>query len=84
MFLQDDEKGRRRRSRIVQILNESNRFSEIGISGGFFRSPRSIEWANGPTKCGRYLLRSSLAAALPGERRVSARWGWAGVKSGLF
>jgi hypothetical protein len=31
---------------------------------GFFRSPRSIEWANGPTKCGGYLLRSSLAAAL--------------------
>jgi hypothetical protein len=30
----------------------------------FFRSPRSIEWANGPTKCGGYLLRSSLAAAL--------------------
>jgi hypothetical protein len=51
---------------------------------GFFRSPRSIEWANGPTKCGGYLLRSSLAAALPAERRVSARRGWAREKSGLF
>ena len=31
---------------------------------GFSRSPRSIESANGPTKCGGYLLRFSLAAAL--------------------
>ena len=31
---------------------------------GFFRSPSSIVRANGPTECGRYLLRSSLAAAL--------------------
>ena len=31
---------------------------------GIFRSPRSILWANGYTKCGRYLLASSLAAAL--------------------
>jgi hypothetical protein len=30
---------------------------------GFFRSPRSILQANGHTKCGRYLLASSLAAA---------------------
>jgi hypothetical protein len=51
---------------------------------GFFRSPRFIEWANGPTKCGRYLLRSSLAAALPTERRVLARRGWVGEKSGHF
>ena len=40
--------------------------------------------ANGHTKCGRYLLASSLAAALLGTRRVSARQGWAGEKSGLF
>jgi hypothetical protein len=31
---------------------------------GIFRSPRSIERANGYTKCGPYLLASSLAAAL--------------------
>jgi len=31
---------------------------------GIFRSPRSILRANGHTKCGRYLLASSLAAAL--------------------
>ncbi len=48
------------------------------------RSPRSILVVNGPTKCGAYLLASSLAAALPGIRRVLARRGWAGEKSGLF
>ena len=32
------------------------------------------------TMCGTYLLTSSLAAALPAERRVSARRGWAGEK----
>jgi hypothetical protein len=31
---------------------------------GIFRSPRSMLWANGYTKCGPYLLASSLAAAL--------------------
>src|ERR1700675_2958525 len=36
------------------------------------------------TKCGTYLLASSIAAALLGTRRVSARQGWAGEKSGLF
>ena len=49
-----------------------------------FRSPRSILRANGHTKCGWYLLASSLAAALLGTRRVQARQGWAGEKSGLF
>ncbi len=51
---------------------------------GLFHSPRPIARANGPTKCGPYLLVSSLAAALPAERRVLARRGWAGEKSGLF
>ncbi len=58
----------------------SLRGSEVGI----FRSPRSILGPNGHTKCGRYLLASSLAAALLGKRRVSARQGWAGETSGLF
>jgi len=49
----------------------------------FFRSPRSILRANGHTKCSWYLLAFSLAAALPAERRVSARRGWAGEKSSL-
>ena len=40
--------------------------------------------ANGPTKCGTYLLASSLAAALPAERRVLARRGWAGENRSLF
>ena len=35
-------------------------------------------------KCGGYLLGPSLAAALPAEQRVSARWGWVGEKSELF
>ena len=34
---------------------------------GVFRSPRSIVRANGPTKCGRYLLDPSLAAACLGK-----------------
>ena len=53
-------------------------------SKGFFRSPRIMGRANGLTKCGRYLLASSLTAALFGTRRVSARQGWVGEKSGLF
>ena len=36
------------------------------------------------TKCGLDLLASSLAAALHGIRRASARQGWAGEKSSLF
>jgi hypothetical protein len=57
-----------------------------------FRSPRSILRANGHTQCGWYLLASSLAAALPAERRVldfgelsrAARRGWAGENHGHF
>src|SRR5580765_101426 len=51
---------------------------------GPIRSPRSILVVNGNTKCGTYLLASSLAAALLGRRRVSARQGWAGETSGIF
>jgi len=51
---------------------------------GIFRSPRSILRANGHTQCGWYLLASSLAAALPGERRVLPRRGWAGENRGLI
>jgi len=36
----------------------------FGTLKGFFRLPRSIGRANGSTKCGPYLLASSLAAAL--------------------
>jgi len=36
------------------------------------------------TKCGLYLLGPSLAAALPAERRLVVRRGWAGETSGLF
>ena len=36
----------------------------VGVLEGVIRSPRSILRANGYTKCGPYLLASSLAAAL--------------------
>jgi len=55
-------KVRQHRSRIAQRLNES--FRRPGALEGLFRSPRSIVKANGPTKCGPYLLASLLAAAL--------------------
>ena len=51
---------------------------------GLIRSPRSILGANGHTECGRYLLASSLDAALLAEGRVLARRGWVGEKSGHF
>ena len=54
------------------------------ILKGLIRSPRFIVRANGYTKCGLYLLDSSLAAALLGTRRVSARQGGAGEKPGFF
>jgi hypothetical protein len=66
----------------ASIVLASFRGSEV--LEDMFRSPRSISRANGHTKCGWYLLASSLAAALPGTRRVSARQGWAGEKSGHF
>jgi len=51
----------------------------------FFRSPRSIERANGPTKCGRYLLRFFLSCGLAmGKTRVSARVGREGEMDDLF
>jgi hypothetical protein len=57
---------------------------KIGMVKGFFRSPKSILGRTAHTKCGLYLLASSLAAALPAERRVLARRGRAGEKVGLF
>jgi hypothetical protein len=51
----------------------------------FFRSPRSIERANGPTKCGRYLLRFFLACGLAmGQTRVSAHVGREGEMGDLL
>jgi hypothetical protein len=46
----------------ASVVLASLRGSEV--LEGIFRSPRSILWANGHTKCGRYLLASSLAEAL--------------------
>ena len=55
----------------------SRSVSEAGTLEGLFRSPRPIIGASGYTytKCGTYLLASSLAAALLGTRRVLARQG---------
>ncbi len=51
---------------------------------GFSVRQDPLQGRTAHTNCGLYLLASSLAAALPVDRRVSARRGWAGVKSGLF
>jgi len=48
---------------------------------GLFRSPRSIQWANGPHEVRVVPPRASLAAALLAEWRVLARRGWAGEKN---
>jgi hypothetical protein len=58
--------------------------SEIGGLEGLSVRQELCEGRTGRTKCGVYLLTSSLAAALPVERRVSARRGWVGEKAGLF
>jgi len=51
---------------------------------GIFRSPDLFEGRTAHTKCGLSLLASSLAAALLGTRRVSARLGWVGEKDRIF
>jgi hypothetical protein len=71
------------------MLKKSASFVLASLRGselleGIFRSPRSMLRANGHTKCGWYLLASSLAEALPAEWRVLARRGWEGEMSGLF
>ena len=58
--------------------------SEIGGLKGLSVRQELCEGRTGLTKCGLYLLASSLAAALLAERRVLARRGWAGETSGLF
>ncbi len=52
-------------SGVLASLRGSTRvFRNSEVLEGLFRSPRPIVRANGPTKCGSYLLASSLAAAL--------------------
>ena len=61
------------------------RVSEIGNTGGDFPVAKTHCTGERSTRsavCTSFA--SSLAAALLGTRRVSARWGWAGKKSGLF
>ena len=50
---------------VLASLRDSTRvFRKSEALEGLFRSPRHIAGANGPTKCGPYLLAPSLAAAL--------------------
>jgi hypothetical protein len=49
------------------------RFSELEVLEGFIRLPRSIVRANGPTKCGGYLLRAFTRCGLAcGTARLGA------------
>src|SRR5580765_1864887 len=52
------------RSRFDQTLNVLERFLEIGMVEGVSPFAKIHSRANGDTKCGMYLLRPSLAAAL--------------------
>jgi hypothetical protein len=82
---QDAEKVRQRRSRIAQRLKAETTFlGDRKHVRGFSVCQELWRKANGSTKCGPYLLASSLAAALFAERRVSARRGWAGENRGFF
>jgi hypothetical protein len=51
---------------------------------GFSVRQDPLQGRTAHTKCGLYLLGPSLAAALLGARRVAARKGWVGEKSGLL
>jgi hypothetical protein len=62
----------------------SSESQRIGDLTGLSVRQELCEGRTGRTKCGVYLLASSLAAALNGARRVSARQGRAGEKSGHF
>jgi hypothetical protein len=74
-----------RRSRIVQTLNVEEEFrGGPKRCRGFSVRQDPFQWRTAHTKCGLYLHGPSLAAALPAERRVLARRGWAGEKSELF
>jgi hypothetical protein len=60
-------------------------YSEVGNTSGAFPFAKTRWKGERPhTMCGTYLLASSLAGALLGTLRVSARQGWAGEMSGLF
>jgi hypothetical protein len=81
---QDAETVRQRRSRFAQTLNVENgslgdrkHWRDFSVRQDPFYGRTAL------TKCGRGLLRSSLAAALLGTRCISARRGWAGEKAGL-
>jgi hypothetical protein len=62
---QDAEKVRQLRSRVAQRLNvETNFLGDRKHMRGFSVCQELLRRANGYTKCGPYLLASSLAAAL--------------------
>ena len=70
---------------LASLRGSTLTFSEVGNTRGAFPFARThCEGERPHAMCGTYLLISSLAAALLGTKRVSAREGWAGEKSCLF
>jgi hypothetical protein len=70
---------------IVQTLNVEEEFLGDRKHWRGFSVRHDLSYGRtAHTKCGLYLPGPSLAAALLGTRRVSARQGWAGEKSGIF
>jgi hypothetical protein len=72
---------------LASLRGSTHRTEPLGCRNywrGFSVRQDSFDGRTAHTKCGTYLLASSLAAALGGTKRVSARWGGRGKKSGLF
>jgi hypothetical protein len=70
---------------LASLRGSTLSFPEVGNTRGAFPFAKTCCKGERPhTMCGTYLLASSLAAALPVERCVLARRGWAGEKSGLL
>jgi len=68
---------------VAQRLNSEPTLGYRTHRRGFPVRQNPVNKRTAHTKCGLHLFASSLAAALPAERRVLARRGWAGEKSGL-
>src|SRR6476660_9220533 len=70
---------------LASLRGSTLSFSDVGNTREAFPFAKTCCKGERPhTKCGTYLLASSLAAALPAEQRVLARRDWAGEMSGLF
>ena len=76
--------NRQLRSRFAQGFNVEEFLGDRKHCRGFSVRQGPLQGRTAHTKCGLYLLASSLAAALLGTRRVLARQGREGEKSGCF